>query len=289
VIRAALVAVLLLALPAAAQDYPAPLSDTVSDYADLLPPAEEARLAARLAQARAETGVHIAVATIERKADHGGARQTIEGFATGWFNAWGIGDGARNDGILVLVARTDREMRIVLGAGYPSEWDLVAREVVQADILPPFREGRHAEGVAAGVEGTIADIARPFAAGTAAPKRDSHDWSWETLILFFGAFAVLMLRGTRHRVADLATRIAGRCRRCNRRGLGVDRRTITPAGVHGYGQGERLIRCPDCGEERREVFPIGSAAVTQGGDGDSGGGGGFGGGRSSGGGASGRW
>jgi hypothetical protein len=42
----------------------------------------------------------------------------IESFATNLFNAWGIGDAERNDGVLLLVARDDRLVRIELGAGY---------------------------------------------------------------------------------------------------------------------------------------------------------------------------
>jgi uncharacterized protein len=70
----------LLAFPvlALAQDLPAPLTDTVSDYADLLTAEQELALTNRLLAARAETGVHIVVATIARISNSGGSGQSIE-------------------------------------------------------------------------------------------------------------------------------------------------------------------------------------------------------------------
>ena len=45
--------------------------------------------------------------TIGSRRDYG-EFDTIESFATGLFNAWGVGSAARNDGIMVLVANVDR-------------------------------------------------------------------------------------------------------------------------------------------------------------------------------------
>ncbi len=126
-------------LAAFAQSYPEPLSDTVNDYADLLPPEAEARVVATLQAAREETGVHIVLATIISQGDYGGDARFAD-FATGWLNAWGIGDASWNDGVLILVARDDREMRIVLGGGFDVIWDGRAQRVIDTAMLPAFRD-----------------------------------------------------------------------------------------------------------------------------------------------------
>ena len=55
------------------------------------------------------------IITLESQAPYA-PDETLEEFATNLFNNWGIGDAARNDGILVLVLPDDRAMRIELGA-----------------------------------------------------------------------------------------------------------------------------------------------------------------------------
>lgn len=275
-----LAALLALALPVAAQNIPDPVSDTISDFADLLPPEAEARLAGTLSAARAETGIHIVVATIGTRADYGGAGESIEDFATRWFNTWGIGDATRNDGILILVARADREMRIALGAGFPVEYDNAAGRVIREAVLPEFREERYAAGIAAGAEAAIERLARPFAAGAAPPKAEGQG---NPLPLFLAAMAAMLAWNARRRLADLALRFR-RCPACGNFGLRVSRNVLTEATDNTPGRGERLVRCPSCGDERRESYEIPVRSRAPGGRG-----GGFGGGRSSGGGASGRW
>lgn len=73
-----LVLFLILPLMTLAQDLPQPLSDTISDFADLLPPETEARVAAMIRKTRDETGVHIVVVTLDRIANYGGAGLGVE-------------------------------------------------------------------------------------------------------------------------------------------------------------------------------------------------------------------
>jgi uncharacterized protein len=131
---------LLIWLPCAAmaQTFPEPLSDTVNDYAGLLSSDEVASLSNTLVAARQETGVHIVLVTIEDQAGYGDTGRFAD-FATAWFNAWGIGDKTRNDGILILVSRDDREMRIALGSGYDVIWDGRAQRVIDTAMLPAFK------------------------------------------------------------------------------------------------------------------------------------------------------
>jgi uncharacterized protein len=152
-----------------AQTLPAPLTDTISDFANLLPPDVASRLTDTLTKGRETTGVHVVLVTMERIADHGGADARIEDYAKRLFNQWGIGDPARNDGILVLIARQDRDIRIALGAGYEAIWDNAAQRVIDRSFLPAFRNDDFAGGIEAGIAATFDLIAAPYAAGNPAP------------------------------------------------------------------------------------------------------------------------
>jgi len=276
-----LVLLILMPFAALAQDYPAPLSDKVNDWAGVLSPEAAARLEDRLQTARDETGVHVVLVTMKRLADHGGAGMRIDSYAKGLFNAWGVGDKARNDGVLILVATGDREIRVALGAGYDAVWDNAAQAAIDRGFLPEFRAGRIEAGIEAGVDQVITRIARPFAAGqpAAAAKEVPARENPLPLIGFGLAMAAFLLR--RH-LGDALQHWA-RCPSCGHRGLIRTRGVTQEASATESGLGWRLTRCPACGHEQRDSYRIPRRSRS------SGGSGGFGGGRSSGGGASGRW
>ncbi len=144
----------LFALPAVAQNYPDYASTYVNDFAGLLNSDTKRRVTGMLRNVKEERGVEMTVVTVESRNDYGDF-DAIEPFATGLFNFWGIGDAKRNDGILILVARRDRDMRIELGAGYPPVFDDRVKRVIDHHFIPYFREDNYAAGIEAGVAETI--------------------------------------------------------------------------------------------------------------------------------------
>ncbi len=147
----ALCAFLWLPLALHAQGYPDYTSLFVNDFADIIDDQSEARLVTMLRTAKQERDLEITVVTINARSDYGQS-SSIETFATGLFNAWGIGNADRNDGILILVAKADREMRIALGSGYPARYDDRAKNVIDNFFLPFFKEDRYASGIEAGTK-----------------------------------------------------------------------------------------------------------------------------------------
>jgi uncharacterized protein len=71
------------------------------------------------------------------------------------FNQWGIGSPQRNDGILVLVAVKDRDMRIELGKGFPRAADGTAKSIIDNTMLPQFRNNNYNNGIELGVNRVI--------------------------------------------------------------------------------------------------------------------------------------
>jgi uncharacterized protein len=273
-------------LAALAQSLPDPLSDTVSDFANILPPDVEARISDTLAAQRQKTGVHIVVVTMASIKDYGAGGQSIEAYAKTLFNRWGIGDAKRNDGVMILVASNDRRMRIELGRGFDAAYDGRALRVIDTVFLPEFRKGHYETGIEAGVAATIANIAQPFATGRPltgekayTPQSDSPGGMGLFAVFAFGAIALL---GFRSQIADGFVRLRA-CPQCGAHSLGRTREVSVVATEELQGSGISTIRCSACGYESRTSYTISRVSSS------SSGSGGFGGGSSSGGGASGKW
>lgn len=277
----ALLLMLLLPVAALAQGMPQPLSDTVSDFAGVLSPDQEADLSDTLQKARDETGVHIAVVVMDFRAQYGGSGQSIETYAKNLFNAWGIGDKTRNDGILILVAQGDREMRIALGAGFDAVFDGLAQRVIDREMLPAFRDNRYAEGIQAGAQAVVDRLARPFASHNPPPVEQDYSGLWSMLpfALFAALFGGVVMR---RQIGDMATGFRA-CPNCGRKTLSRNRMVQAAATETLTGSGVQTTRCSHCDYTRDEIYLIPRISKS------SGSSGGFGGGRSSGGGASGRW
>lgn len=155
------VATLLISLSAQAQTYPDYQSLYVNDFADIIGDRSEERIETMLRDAKKERDLEITVVTIERLSDYG-SQPPIALYATGLFNHWGIGNPDRNDGILILVSRYDREMRIALGSGYPARYDDRAKNVIENYFLPYFKADRYSTGIEVGVEETLKRLTLDF-------------------------------------------------------------------------------------------------------------------------------
>jgi len=261
---------------AIAQTFPDYDSIYVNDYADLLDTEAEAELAGMLTTLRRDAGVEMTVLTLATQAAYA-PDLSLEDFATALFNRWGVGDANRNDGVLVMVIRDDRAMRVELGAGFARDWDRAAERVVDQYFLPAFRAGDYQRGIMAGSQGVIDDIVTPFLSGASAPKTGLLEY-----ILIGGFLSVFGLFAGRFIFRDVFARF-GKCPQCGQRTLSVSRVTLTPATPYVSGKGERRISCRTCDYQMVTPYLIPHFSKS------SGGGGGFGGGRSGGGGASGRW
>jgi len=263
------------------QTFPEHQSTTVNDFAGLLDAAEVSRLSAQLDDLRRETGVEMTVLTLNTQSEYA-PRLTLERFATRLFDEWGIGDAYRNDGLLVLILRNDRAMRIELGAAYARDWDRVAEHIVEDTFLPAFSTGDYPRGIAQGVTAIIDQIIGPFQAGETAPG-----WGFpipSEAAIIFAVLGVIGLISGRRRIGDGLARLR-KCPNCGRRGLHQTRNVQFPATATNSGAGIRRLRCDHCDYDVETTYFI-QRHYSNSGDSS---GGGFGGGSSGGGGASGRW
>lgn len=287
---------LTLATSALAQSLPEPLSETLSDFADVLDATQEGRITRLLAATRDETGVQMVVVTLPGLDARGGAGRDIETYARDLFNAWGIGGAERNDGILMLLDTERREARIALGSGYDPVYDGRAARVLSTAVLPALRAGNHAEGIEAGIVSARDRLIVPFQSGQPVSLTDGFaedaGSGLTPAILGFGAVAAVAGFGIwRQRRARVI------CPRCGAATLERRREVIEPPTRSEPGVGLEHLTCSACGFIDRKSYPVRWSSsearrerdVNRRGGGRSDRGGGFGGGRSSGGGATGKW
>ncbi len=147
----------LLALPAAGQSQETPrLEDRVTDKAAVFSPEQRSQLIAELAAYEEETSHQIAVLTVPTLSG-----ESLEAFSLRVANAWGLGQKGRDNGILVTLALQERQVRIEVGEGLESRIsDDAAQEIVQTEMIPSFRKGDYAGGLAKGIR-RLMEMARP--------------------------------------------------------------------------------------------------------------------------------
>lgn len=273
--------------PAAmAQELPQPASDTVSDFAQVLSTEEEMRITALLVETRETTGVHMVVVTLPGLPAEEGTTLRIEDYSTSLFNAWGIGDAGRDDGILLLLDMDLREARIALGAGYDPVYNERAARVLSTALLPKLAEGRLAAGIEAGILSSRERLITPFLAGAAISATDGFEDDsggfpiWTVAGGVFGIAGFLIWRNRR------ASRT---CPKCGAVALSRKREVITPPTRTEAGVGLQHMTCSACGFIDRLSYAIPFATAVDHDRSSSSDHGGFGGGSSSGGGASGKW
>jgi len=205
----AMTILLILACPAAAQNFP-PLTGRVVDQAGLLRPEQELDITSKLAALESQSGRQFVVATVNSM---DGVEIADYSYRLG--RHWKIGDEKRDDGVVMVVAPKERKVWIATGYGADDVLtDAMTGVIIRQEILPRFKAGDMGGGIVAGVEAVIrqlqlpADEAARRAAQAQAQRRQDTDASTADIIpmiviviIFFTIIAALnrRVRGRRYR------------------------------------------------------------------------------------------
>lgn len=128
-----------------------PLRGRVNDLAGLIPGDRARALEERLARFEKETSHQIAVLTIPSLEG-----EDLEGFSIRVAESWKIGKKGFDNGVILLVAKNDRKLRIEVGYGLEGVLpDAIASRIVREVIVPHFRANDFTGGIEAGVEAVI--------------------------------------------------------------------------------------------------------------------------------------
>lgn len=134
-----------------------PLTGRVVDNAQLLSPETEQKLTGELADLETKTGRQFVVVTLPDLQGY-----PIEDYGYQLGRAWKIGDKDRDDGVLLIVAPSERAVRIEVGYGLePVLTDALSSLIIQRTILPAFKAGEMEDGVVAGTQAVIQQLSLP--------------------------------------------------------------------------------------------------------------------------------
>ena len=143
----------LAALAALAADVPY-LSGRIVDNAEILGAETKRKLSEQLKTHEAETTNQIAVLTVRSLEG-----ESVESYAEQVLNTWKLGRKGKDNGVLVLVAPTERRMRIEVGYGLEGTLtDVAASRIVRNVMTPRFKAGNYDAGVAEGVQAVIGQL-----------------------------------------------------------------------------------------------------------------------------------
>lgn len=135
---------------ALALSFPA-LTGRVVDEAGLLDAGTRAELTQTLADLEAKTTDQVVVVTLKSLQD-----TSIEDYGYQLGRHWGIGQKERNNGALLIVVPTERQVRIEVGYGVEGALtDAIAKVIIESSILPRFRAGDFSGGIRRGVEDIV--------------------------------------------------------------------------------------------------------------------------------------
>ena len=144
-----------------------PFTGLVIDQTGTLSTAEQSELDARLTAFEKRKGSQIAVLLVTTTSP-----EAVEQYSLRVVEAWKLGRKGVDDGVLVLVAKEDRAVRIEVGYGLEGAIpDAIGKRVIDEYIVPGFRAGNYPGGISAGVDRLIGlvdgeTLPEPQASGT---------------------------------------------------------------------------------------------------------------------------
>lgn len=140
------------------------LEARVTDRTGTLDAAGRQRLESLLEAVERKRGAQIAVLLLPTTQP-----ETIEAFGIRLAEAWKIGHKGADNGVIIIVAKNDRKMRIEVGYGLEGSIpDAIAKRIVAERMAPRFKQGDFAGGLIDAVEALDVAIGGPASATAAA-------------------------------------------------------------------------------------------------------------------------
>jgi uncharacterized protein len=143
-----------------------PLTGRIVDAAHLLPPDLIESLSQELASHEKRTGNQVAILTLP-----GLQGEPLEEFSHRVATTWKLGQKGMDNGVLLLVSPQDRQVRIEVGYGLEGVLtDAATSRIIRNEMVPHFRSGNYAQGIAAGAKAIMATIEGTY---SAAPNNEA--------------------------------------------------------------------------------------------------------------------
>jgi uncharacterized protein len=134
------------------------LQGRINDHAGLLSSRQAGELAAKLKAYEEETTNQIVILTVPSLEGEG-----IEEYSIRVARDWGLGREKRNNGVLLLIAKQERAVRIEVGYGLEGALtDAQSSAIIRNIIAPAFREGDYLKGIEKGIDAIESAVAGEF-------------------------------------------------------------------------------------------------------------------------------
>jgi uncharacterized protein len=179
-------ALLLPLLTWAQQAVPA-LSGRVVDLTQTLDAGDIARIEAQLAQIEQTRGAQIAVLLVASTSP-----EDIASYANRVANDWKIGRRDVGDGVLLVIAKEDRKLRIEVAKSLEGAIpDLAAKQIISNALAPALKQGQYAQGISAAIVQLdlrigAENLPAPAVKGTGFdPQKLGFEWMDLFIFLFF--------------------------------------------------------------------------------------------------------
>jgi len=189
-VRTALAVFLLIFISAAsiwALDVP-PLKGRVNDYAGMISPQTRQVLETKLAALEKSDSTQLVILTIPSLEG-----ESLEEFSIKVAETWGLGQAELDNGVLFLVAKEERKVRLEVGYGLEGALtDLLAGRIIDYEIVPRFKAGELDAGFIQGVEAVTAAVRGEYKPPERKPGRDSGGSGW-FFVLFMPFLVVTFL------------------------------------------------------------------------------------------------
>lgn len=115
--------------------------------------------------------------------------EIIEEYSLRVAEKWGLGQEAKDNGALLLIAVSDHKMRIEVGDGLEGVLtDAISSRIIRNEIAPNFRKDDYDGGVQAGINAMISAIGGEYTAD----ESDENELGWKERLLI-GAFVFFIL------------------------------------------------------------------------------------------------
>jgi uncharacterized protein len=130
------------------------LAGRVNDTANLLSAGTVAELEQLLKVHQDSTSNQVVVLTVQSLEG-----DDIESYAIRVAETWKLGQKGKDNGVLFIVSRDDRKVRIEVGRGLEGDLtDAICATIIRREILPQFKSGDYDQGVKAGVAAILTAI-----------------------------------------------------------------------------------------------------------------------------------
>ena len=189
-VLAALVVATCAGVVALALSFP-PLTGRIVDQANIISIDARSAIEPKLKDLEDKSGIQLVVATVTSLEG-----QEIEPYANQLFRTWKLGEKAKNNGVLLLVAPSERRVRIEVGYGLEGTLtDALSKIIISNAIAPRFKAGDYSGGITRGVDDIVTVLTtdasewqkRPSLRVDSEPTQDPTNWA---LILGIIAFLV---------------------------------------------------------------------------------------------------